>query len=155
MPGRAYRRGIRGRWEALGLVMEESSFDAPGGDGTAAAVTGAGTAFVVDEPAVPHAEAGTDSRRAELAATIEAIRPALQADGGDMTLVDVDTASGRVDIELIGACGTCPASTMTLKAGIERILADRVPWVTRVVAIGIDDDPVSRGLGDIPGFDEW
>lgn len=67
---------------------------------------------------------------------IEVIRPALQADGGDMTLVGVDEASGRVEIELVGACGSCPASTMTLKAGIERILKDRVDGVTEVVNIG-------------------
>ncbi len=71
---------------------------------------------------------------------IEVIRPALQADGGDMTLVGVDEESGRVDIELVGACGSCPASTMTLKAGIERILKDRVPGLTEVRAKGIDFD---------------
>ncbi len=64
---------------------------------------------------------------------IEAIRPALQMDGGDITLLNVDESSGVVDIELIGACVGCPASTMTLKAGIERILKDRVPGVTAVV----------------------
>jgi len=71
---------------------------------------------------------------------IEVIRPALQADGGDMTLVAVDEETGRVDIELVGACGSCPASTMTLKAGIERILKDRVPGVTEIRAIGQEDD---------------
>ena len=76
---------------------------------------------------------------------IEVIRPALQADGGDMTLVAVDEETGRVDIELVGACGSCPASTMTLKAGIERILKDRVPGVTEIRAIGQEED----GLLDI------
>jgi len=71
---------------------------------------------------------------------IEVIRPALQADGGDMTLVAVDEETGRVDIELVGACGSCPASTMTLKAGIERILKDRVPGVTEIRAVGQEDD---------------
>ena len=85
---------------------------------------------------------------------MEVIRPALQAEGGDMTLVGVDEETGRVDIELVGACGSCPASTMTLKAGIERILGDRVPWVTQVVAVGIDE-PAEPGLGDIPGFGDW
>jgi Fe-S cluster biogenesis protein NfuA len=75
----------------------------------------------------------------QLMEAIEVIRPALQADGGDMTLVGVDEASGRVEIELVGACGSCPASTMTLKAGIERILKDRVPGVTEIVAVGVDD----------------
>ena len=66
--------------------------------------------------------------------TIEAIRPALQADGGDMFLRDVDEETGVVTVELVGACGTCPASTATLKAGIERIMKDRVEGVTEVVA---------------------
>ena len=72
-------------------------------------------------------------------ATIEAIRPALQMDGGDITLLDVDESTGVVQIELIGACVGCPASTMTLKAGIERILKDRVSGVTDVVAPGLDE----------------
>ena len=69
---------------------------------------------------------------------IEAIRPALQMDGGDVTLVGVDEETGVVEIELIGACVGCPASTMTLKAGIERILKDRVPGITEVVALGLE-----------------
>jgi len=74
----------------------------------------------------------------ELRAVIDAIRPALQADGGDMQLVGFDETTGVVDVELIGACGSCPASTMTLKAGIERILRDRVPGVTEVNAVGME-----------------
>ena len=80
------------------------------------------------------------SMQEQLMEAIEVIRPALQADGGDMTLVAVDEETGRVDIELVGACGSCPASTMTLKAGIERILKDRVPGVTEIRAIGQEDD---------------
>jgi Fe-S cluster biogenesis protein NfuA len=64
---------------------------------------------------------------------IEIIRPAIQADGGDITLVDVDEGSGIVTVELHGACVSCPASTVTMKAGIERIMKDRVPGVTAVV----------------------
>ena len=78
----------------------------------------------------------------QLLEAIEVIRPALQADGGDMTLVAVDEETGRVDIELVGACGSCPASTMTLKAGIERIIKDRVPGVTEIVAVGQEEDPL-------------
>ena len=65
--------------------------------------------------------------------TIEAIRPAIQADGGDIRLHDVDEATGIVTVELVGACVSCPASTVTLKAGIERILKDRVEGVTEVI----------------------
>ncbi len=68
-------------------------------------------------------------------ATIEVIRPALQADGGDIIIRDVDEATGRVEVELIGACGDCPASTLTMSAGIERILKDRVEGITEVVAV--------------------
>ena len=77
---------------------------------------------------------------AELREAVEAIRPALQADGGDMRVVNLDTETGVVEIELMGACGGCPMSSMTLKAGIERILFDRVPGLTEVRALGIDDD---------------
>jgi Fe-S cluster biogenesis protein NfuA len=73
--------------------------------------------------------------RDELMATIEVIRPALQADGGDIIVQDVDEETGKVTVELVGACGTCPASTMTMRAGIERILKDRVEGVTEVVAV--------------------
>lgn len=64
--------------------------------------------------------------------TLEYIRPALQADGGDMVLLGVD--DGEVTLQLVGACGGCPLATMTLTAGIERILRDKVPGVTGVVA---------------------
>jgi Fe-S cluster biogenesis protein NfuA len=67
--------------------------------------------------------------------TIEVIRPALQADGGDIFLRDVDEDTGVVTVTLVGACGTCPVSTDTLKAGIERIMRDRVDGVTEVVAV--------------------
>lgn len=71
---------------------------------------------------------------------VDAIRPALQSDGGDMRVLDFNEETGVVDIELLGACGGCPMSTMTLKAGIERILRDRVPGLTEVRAKGIDFD---------------
>ena len=67
--------------------------------------------------------------------TIDVIRPALQADGGDIVLREVDEDTGRITVELVGDCGTCPASTVTMRAGIERILRDRVEGVTEVVAV--------------------
>ena len=72
---------------------------------------------------------------AQLQEAIEAIRPALQADGGDIMIREVDEETGKVTVELVGACGTCPASTMTMQAGIERILKDRVEGVTEVIAV--------------------
>ena len=64
---------------------------------------------------------------------IEAIRPALQSDGGDIVFHAIDQ-DGVVHVSLVGACGTCPVSMMTLKAGVERIIMDRVPGITEVVA---------------------
>ena len=73
--------------------------------------------------------------RAQVEETIQVIRPALQADGGDILLRDVDEETGVVRVTLIGACGTCPASSQTLKAGVERIMRDRVDGVTEVVNV--------------------
>src|SRR5262245_39654691 len=73
--------------------------------------------------------------RQQVEETIEAIRPALQADGGDIFLREVDEESGVITVTLVGACGTCPASTDTLKAGIERIMKDRVDGIREVVAV--------------------
>ncbi len=76
----------------------------------------------------------------KLETTIEAIRPAIQADGGDIFLRGFDADTGVVEVELTGACVSCPASTVTLKAGVERILKDRVPGVTAVEAVGLDTE---------------
>ena len=73
--------------------------------------------------------------RDQVEATIEIIRPALQADGGDIVLRDVDEATGLVSVELVGACVGCPSSNQTLKAWVERILRDRVDGVTAVVNV--------------------
>ncbi|HSG79949.1 MAG TPA: NifU family protein [Acidimicrobiia bacterium] len=78
-------------------------------------------------------ESASDVDLGTLEDTLEYIRPALQADGGDLVLLGVD--GGTVNLQLVGACGGCPMSTMTLTAGIERILRDRVPGVTDVVAV--------------------
>jgi Fe-S cluster biogenesis protein NfuA len=63
---------------------------------------------------------------------IELIRPALQSDGGDIVFRELD-ADGVVHVTLVGACGTCPISMQTLKAGVERIIMDRAPGVSGVV----------------------
>jgi len=65
---------------------------------------------------------------------INLIRPAVQADGGDIELVDV-TGGGVVHIRFHGACHGCPSSTMTLQMGIERNLRERVPEVTGVIPV--------------------
>ncbi len=66
-------------------------------------------------------------------AILNEIRPALQADGGDVELVGVN--DGMVSLRLTGACAGCPMSTMTLKMGIERILKEKLPEVKEVVAV--------------------
>jgi Fe-S cluster biogenesis protein NfuA len=69
---------------------------------------------------------------------IEVIRPAIQADNGDIFLKSVDPETGVVVVQLTGACVSCSASTVTLKAGVERIVKDRVPGVTAVEQYGAD-----------------
>ena len=70
----------------------------------------------------------------EVQSALNEIRPSLQADGGDVELVDVGD-DGRVKVKLTGACGGCPMSQMTLKNGIEKILKEAVPEVTSVVNV--------------------
>lgn len=72
--------------------------------------------------------------REKVEAVLKQIRPALQADGGDVELVDV-SQEGLVKVRLVGACGGCPMSTMTLKNGIERILKEKVPELKEVVSV--------------------
>jgi Fe-S cluster biogenesis protein NfuA len=68
---------------------------------------------------------------------LEAVRPSLQAHGGDVNLVDV-TPEKVARVELTGACGGCPMATMTLRLGIERILAEEVPELAGVEALNIE-----------------
>jgi len=73
---------------------------------------------------------------AKVADVVKIIRPAVQADQGEIFLRSVDVTSGAVNVELVGACVTCPASTQTLKEGLERILQQRVEGVTSVNHVG-------------------
>jgi Fe-S cluster biogenesis protein NfuA len=81
-------------------------------------------------------ERGT--RLADLTALIDLIRPAVQADGGDLVLVNADVETGLVDVMLQGSCSSCAISATTLQAGVARMLRDRLPWVTEVRG-GVDD----------------
>ena len=67
-------------------------------------------------------------------AALNKIRPSLQADGGNVELVDV-TAEGIVKVKLTGACGGCPMSQMTLKMGIERVIKEEIPEIKEVIAV--------------------
>ena len=88
------------------------------------------------------AEAISDEERAgrlqDLYELIDLIRPAVQADGGDLVLKGADPDGGTVEVELQGACSSCAISATTLQAGVERILKDRLPWITEVRG-GLDE----------------
>ena len=68
-----------------------------------------------------------------LEATLGVIRQSLQADGGDIALIDVEDETGTVTLEMQGACAGCPLSSFDMSEGIERILRDHVPGVKRVM----------------------
>jgi Fe-S cluster biogenesis protein NfuA len=122
-----------------------------------------------ERPVAPESSAPSDDGRApvddaERAGRLEALtglidlmRPAVQADGGDLVLVAADVEEGVVEVQLQGACSSCAISSATLQGGVERILRDRLPWVTEVRG-GVDEslDPftseaMGRG-GYVPSF---
>jgi len=71
----------------------------------------------------------------QVRAALELIRPAIQMDGGDIQLDSVN--GGTVTVQLFGTCDTCPISPVTLRHGVERILRERVPGITEVVALEV------------------
>lgn len=73
--------------------------------------------------------------RDRVAAALEKIKPAVQFDGGDLDLVEVDESTGSVRIVMLGACVGCGLSSVTLQMGIERTLKEMVPEVREVVAV--------------------
>ena len=73
--------------------------------------------------------------REGVAAVIEQIRPMLQADGGDIELVDVEPEEGIVKVRLTGACGGCPMAQMTLQMGVHRKLKETYPELKEVVSV--------------------
>jgi Fe-S cluster biogenesis protein NfuA len=75
--------------------------------------------------------------RKRVEAALDKVRPALQADGGDAEIVDI-SAQGVLTLQLVGACGGCAMSTMTLKQGIERIVRMEVPEITAVEAMSME-----------------
>lgn len=72
--------------------------------------------------------------REKVEKVLSKIRPMLQADGGDVQLVDV-SEDGIVKVKLMGACGGCPMAQMTLKNGIERVLKGEIPEIKRVESV--------------------
>ncbi|HXR54107.1 MAG TPA: NifU family protein [Acidimicrobiales bacterium] len=99
--------------------------------------------------AAPLDDAARAKRLVDLQGLIDLMRPAVQADGGDLVLVNADVETGVVEVELAGACSSCAISSATLQGGVERILRDRLAWVTEVIG-GLDesmDDFESAALG--------
>lgn len=75
----------------------------------------------------------TSSKYDEVLDVLDKLRPFLQRDGGDVELVEIE--DGIVKLKLMGACGSCPSSTITLKAGIERALVEEVEGIEEVVQV--------------------
>jgi len=78
-------------------------------------------------------EVHTDTKYDQVLEVLDKLRPFLQRDGGDVELVDVE--DGIVKLKLMGACGSCPSSTITLKAGIERALMEEIEGIEEVVQV--------------------
>jgi Fe-S cluster biogenesis protein NfuA len=122
-------------------------------------VTEVSESAVVDatEPGTGVSDEVRAQREADLQALIELMRPAVQADGGDLRLVSVDVDSGVVEVQLQGACSSCAISSATLEGGVDRIVRARLDWVTEVIG-GLDQsvDPFdSAALGQggyVPKF---
>jgi Fe-S cluster biogenesis protein NfuA len=103
----------------------------------------------------------SDAERADrldkLQGIMDLMRPAVQADGGDLVLVRADVETGVIEVQLQGACSSCAVSSATLSGGVERILRDRLPWVNEVIG-GLDDslsfdESASLGSGGyVPNF---
>ena len=83
------------------------------------------------DTAVLSDDARTERMKA-LQSVIELIRPVVQQDGGDLALTSVDVETGIVEVRLQGSCSSCAVSSTTLQAGVNRILKDRLPWVTEI-----------------------
>jgi Fe-S cluster biogenesis protein NfuA len=73
--------------------------------------------------------------RQKIEDVLETIRPALRSDGGDVEFIDYDTEEGIVQLRLVGACGSCPVSMLTLRQGIERRIMMAVPEVRGILAL--------------------
>jgi Fe-S cluster biogenesis protein NfuA len=85
----------------------------------------------------------SDEERADrlqkLQGIMDLMRPAVQADGGDLVLLRADVETGVVEVQLQGACSSCAISSATLSGGVERILRERLSWVTEVIG-GLDEE---------------
>lgn len=92
-----------------------------------------------------HADA--ERRLRDLDEIIEVVRPVIAADGGELDVLAVDFETGVVRLQLSGACGSCAVSSSTLNQGVDRILRDRLDWVTSVEG--------SVAESDVSGYGGW
>ena len=131
-------------------MQEEATRPAPEGvPATASGPVAVNVGIATRSHGEPIDDAERERRRQALDDLLELMRPAVQADGGDIALVDVDYETGVVEVQLQGACGSCAISAVTLQGGVERLLKERLAWVTEVAG-GVDDsvDPFeSAALG--------
>jgi Fe-S cluster biogenesis protein NfuA len=86
-----------------------------------------------------------DTRLSQLESLAAVVAPAIEADGGVLTITAVDLDTGVVDVQLSGACGTCAVAGATLEAGIERIFTQRLDWVTGIR--GAVEESDTTGVG--------
>jgi Fe-S cluster biogenesis protein NfuA len=96
-------------------------------------------------------------REVALRELLDLMRPSVQADGGDLVLIEADVEAGVVEVQLQGACSSCAISSATLQGGVERILKGRLDWVTEVRG-GVDEsaDPFeSAALGQGGYVPRW
>ena len=89
----------------------------------------------VGDGKAPRAGEAKLSVKERVSQVLEKIRPYIQSDGGDISLVSVDEKTGIVEVSLHGACGHCPSAQMTLKGGVERMIRAEVPEIKEVVAV--------------------
>lgn len=157
---KGFMKAPRSERDLAGGVQQTGDFVPVGEDVSVPA--GAPADAVVYEPAGAPAEAFVDDEtKAERLRALEDLlglmRPAVQADGGDLVLVNADVVHGRVEVMLQGSCSSCAISSTTLQAGVERILRDRLDWVTEVLG-SVDeslslDDSMAMGQGAyVPKF---
>lgn len=112
---------------------------------------------VVSETPSQLSDAERADRLDKLQGIMDLMRPAVQADGGDLVLVRADVETGVVEVQLQGACSSCAVSSATLSGGVERILRDRLPWVTEVAggiddSLSIDESAALGSGGYVPSF---
>lgn len=127
--------------------MDEQSADteAPGTEAIASDDTAVIEAALSDEERA--------KRLGDLRDLIELMRPSVQADGGDLVLMFADCETGVVEVQLRGACSSCAISSATLKGGVERILTDRLPWITEVRGdVDESEDPLSSSAAGRGGY---